>query len=459
MLKKVFLLSAIVLFFPSIDGSFAGKWDKFGGVSAIKGAKTGFFHVESIDGRKWFVDPEGNGFLSIGVTGVKYARFRKTDPSYFRIIKKKYGTEKEFAVSAIERLRKWGFNTLGGWSDIYRIYDRIDQSSKLPYTIVLHLGYRAMKNQEKIIGFPDVFSKNYKNSINLLAEKVCHKHRDSPFLLGYFTDNELGFLLPNKVQPMGGKSLLERFLLLEPDSAGRNRLVQFFRAKYKTFRRFKKVWRSSCSSFDEMARSRHVYLEALRPAEAERDKERFLTLVADEYHRSTYEAIRRQDSNHLIMGSRFASNKFNYAVASSAARYNDVLSANIYSSIPPKHAPFRILKEVCRKYDKSLLISEFSFRLNSKSVILKGAKINTVQSEEERIHKYRRYLQSIFSYPFVVGCHWFRWVDRERGVPGARFEGGVGLVKVDDEPWWQFIQSVSDFNKNIYEMVLHEYDE
>jgi len=41
---------------------------KYGGFSGTKVKATGFFRVEKIDGRWWFVDPEGCLFFSTGST-------------------------------------------------------------------------------------------------------------------------------------------------------------------------------------------------------------------------------------------------------------------------------------------------------------------------------------------------------------------------------------------------------
>ena len=60
---------------------------------------TGFFRVEQIDGRWWFVTPEGHGFLSAGVNHIDYREDYSDD----------------FVDFATDQLRGWGFNTIG-WS-------------------------------------------------------------------------------------------------------------------------------------------------------------------------------------------------------------------------------------------------------------------------------------------------------------------------------------------------------
>ena len=39
--------------------------DRYGGTTAIKRKATGFFHIEQIDGRNWFITPDGNAFFAV----------------------------------------------------------------------------------------------------------------------------------------------------------------------------------------------------------------------------------------------------------------------------------------------------------------------------------------------------------------------------------------------------------
>ena len=45
-------------------------YDEFGGYKNTQAKATGFFHVEQIDGKWWFVDPDGHWFLSTSVNGI-----------------------------------------------------------------------------------------------------------------------------------------------------------------------------------------------------------------------------------------------------------------------------------------------------------------------------------------------------------------------------------------------------
>ena len=67
--------------------------DRFGGYKPIRSEATGFFRVEKIGPRWWFITPEGHAFVSRGVnhmtsTALKY-------PDNVHIWKEKYGASQE----------------------------------------------------------------------------------------------------------------------------------------------------------------------------------------------------------------------------------------------------------------------------------------------------------------------------------------------------------------------------
>src|SRR3990172_4399635 len=71
----------------------SSQYDKFGGWKEITSKETGFFRVEQIDGRWWFITPEGNGFISKGVNSFWYRK---------AMLKEDLGL-----------LRSFGLNTIG----------------------------------------------------------------------------------------------------------------------------------------------------------------------------------------------------------------------------------------------------------------------------------------------------------------------------------------------------------
>lgn len=80
----------------------------------MPGEKTGFFHLEVINGRDYLITPEGNGFKALGINhyeAIKPSIPAGDDPAphYDRIY---------------NNLKAWGFNS-GGYHTPHPLLDRI----------------------------------------------------------------------------------------------------------------------------------------------------------------------------------------------------------------------------------------------------------------------------------------------------------------------------------------------
>lgn len=148
-----------------------GDYDRYGGWNKLQGKKTGFFHVEEIKGRFWFVTPDGNAFFSKGVNSVN--RDGEEDKA------KEPDAPEEWAKTTARRLRGWGLNTAGCWTP------SSVGAAGIAWTPRPHL---ANVHDGKL---PDVFDPDWVKGVHERAMKECGPHKDDPWVLGYFTDNEI----------------------------------------------------------------------------------------------------------------------------------------------------------------------------------------------------------------------------------------------------------------------------
>src|SRR5204862_291534 len=115
--------------------------------------------------------------------GSMRAKYRPERPEYAAFLH--YPDDPAWATAALDRLRSWNFNTLGAWSDV----DALEKarSPMLPYTLGLWIG--------SVNGVPwlDVFGAKAARGFDKAARKLVLPHRNDPNLIGYFTDNELGW--------------------------------------------------------------------------------------------------------------------------------------------------------------------------------------------------------------------------------------------------------------------------
>ena len=155
--------------------------DQYGGWKGVQGEATGFFRVEEIGGRWWYVTPEGNVFLSVGVNHADYRE--DYSPEYVDFVR--------------SHLQDWGFNTVGwsqeslsskfvkgevvhsrGWGPAQ--YARLG----MPYAHLLRFTDMEWYADEQ---FPDVFDGDaFAHKCDRIARATCTQLRDDPHLIGYF---------------------------------------------------------------------------------------------------------------------------------------------------------------------------------------------------------------------------------------------------------------------------------
>ncbi|HZL79959.1 MAG TPA: hypothetical protein VFC17_14075 [Candidatus Limnocylindrales bacterium] len=140
------------------------NYDKYGGYKNTQAKATGFFRVEQIDGKWWFVDPDGHLFLSTGSNGLGGRRGATPAPQTNNIAT---------ASRTVRRLEAWGLNTGAA-------------GQGKPYTAFMN----APRGQNTFLGLPDVYSDEFAGSVDQNAASQCTPRKDDPLLLGYFIGNE-----------------------------------------------------------------------------------------------------------------------------------------------------------------------------------------------------------------------------------------------------------------------------
>lgn len=67
--------------------------DSYGGWPEIRSQATGFFRLEKINSRWWFIDPDGNVFIMLGVNHITHTALKY--PDNIHIWKERYGGSME----------------------------------------------------------------------------------------------------------------------------------------------------------------------------------------------------------------------------------------------------------------------------------------------------------------------------------------------------------------------------
>jgi len=392
---------------------------KFGGYANTKARATGFFRVEQVNGKWWFVDPDGHLFFSTSSTGMGAgggdARLQGRE-DYFKALppvdqappqgrrpqtgfytwnlQRRHGDEwgTKWIDLLVRRLESWGLNTIGNWSD-----SRLWDAHKKAYVVNL----RGWGMETGYLGMPDVFSEEWPKTVDKAAAEQCAQRKDDPYLLGYFIANEPPW--------PGRESLVVDIILERPPSAIQREAKAFLAAGDTPERRRQFIYRA----YDR-------YLEVINAA------------------------IKRHDPNHLNLGLRFGGG-VPPAEMLTASKAFDVYSMNVYSTA----VNVKVMEEIYRVTGLPIIVGEFHFGVPGRGL---APGLVQVRDQEERGLAYRYYVEQAAAFPAFIGSSWFQWVDQPST---GRMDGenyNIGLVDVTDRPYTELIEAMKTTHRRLYEV-------
>lgn len=399
-------------------------YSKYGGyLSHRYDQGTGFFRTALVDGRWWFVDPEGYLFLSVGVDCVytlgggdvrdveKRKGMIKCLPPERFLGKGRNGTttaryalwnrERRFGEDAevkaaeltFKRMDKWGVNTIGNWSD-----KNLEQQRRKAITCTFY----PAGADSRLMGLGDVYGEDFEKRLRESLLPTITPNKDNPWLIGYFMGNEPSWI--------GQEQRLCQMILAGEDRGIKTALKDWIGRNGDT-REQRRAFVYDCF---------RRYIEAVKKAQAE------------------------LDPNHLCLGYRFASvYDVNETLLGICGKVFDVLSFNCYS-LSPEH---RLLDRVLRQSGLPMMIGEFHFGSVDRG---QGQSLWQVNSQAERGVAYRYYVENGYAHPGLIGTAYFTWYDQD--VMG-RFDGenyNCGCIDVTDCPYPEQTQAMMESARVLY---------
>jgi hypothetical protein len=388
---------------------------RYGGYAATSAKSTGYFRVEKVGGRFWFVDPDGHLFLSLGADVVRPesttpaegrdAFFRALPPallparrpdsepgvSFFTWnLSRRFGEDwlSRWADLTFRRMDAWGLNTVANWSD-----DRLWEAKRKPYVIPLD----SWLTDVSYLGLPDVYSDEFARQADERARRQCAPRRDDPWLLGYFPANEPPF-------PQKELQTVE-LILAGPKTATRAALEKWLAA-----------------------------------GDTEERRKQFVGDAFDRYVQVTSAAVKRHDPNHLDLGMRSGGRPTDAEIR--AARAFDVYSVNIYDN----EVPAVRVKQISELTGKPILIGEFHFGTPGRGL---AASLVQVRDQAERAQAYRYYVENALAMPELVGTHYFQWADEPSTGRSDGENYNIGLVDVTDRPYVELVTALAQTHARV----------
>jgi hypothetical protein len=400
------------------------KISKYGGFIGKKTKATGFFHVEKIDGKWWFVDPEGYLFFSSGSTCINaqddFSRIRgreyifsalppdverntsnqttkKRDHSSFYTwnLFRRFGPDwyQKWMDLTFRRMDSWGINTVANWSD-----PNLGSAQRKPFVATID-GWGI---ETGIMGMPDVYANDYIARVDSAAARQCAPLKENTYLLGYFIGNEVpwprrelelvALILSGKDTPM--KVALKKYLSVGDTPERRKAFI------YETFAKLIGIVNA---------------------------------------------AVKKYDPNHLNLGIRYGDVSHPDEMIKIAKSF-DVFSFNMYGyALNPLD-----LNKISELTGLPIIIGEFHFGTPGRG---HAPGLAQVSNQAERGVAYRYYVENAAAHPSVVGTHWFQWIDQPS--TGRSYDGenyNIGLVDVTDRPYPEMINAVKETFKRLQDV-------
>jgi len=413
------------------------KVSKYGGFLGTKAKATGFFHVQKINGKWWFVDPEGFLFFSTGSCGIgpraelsrvkgreyifasippldlnasnqsagtatnknvepviRPVRRESGSSFYTWNLFRRFGTDwnLKWIDLTVRRMENWGINTVGNWSDT-----SLGNSHRIAYVATL----RGWGIETGVMGMPDIYGADYASKIDSAARYQCAVRKDDPYLLGYFIGNE---------QPWPGREVE----LINTVLTGAETPIQTELKKYLV------------TGDTPERRKAFVYSTFTK----------FLGMVDA--------AIKKYDPNHLNLGIRYGGSPPDDIIKASKGHF-DVFSMNVYGYSANQNT----LQKIYDFTGLPIIIGEFHFGTPGRGL---APGLAQTRNQEERGVAYRYYVENAAACPALIGTHWFQWVDQPSTGRNDGENYNIGFVDVTDRPYTELVDAAKETFKRLLDI-------
>jgi hypothetical protein len=386
----------------------------------------------------WLLTPCGDPFFSIGInvlnagypSRVYEGRLSYHWPTF-------YPDFETWKTVARHRVLAWGFNTAGGWSLPPHVL-------ALPSIPNLELGREAMFH------WFDPFRPSMEQEMRHTAHQLVAPYRNSPYRIGYFSDNEVGWWY----------GALFTFYLKQPASNHtKQKLLALLRQTYgDDWQRFVRdfVPPQGVSSFETLLDSSGA-VTRLRPGgEGIHVVRRWTGMVAEHYYRLVHRALREADPDALIFAERLQI-YYDAAAIRMMTPYVDVIATN-YDVDTPDGWIARYYFDGLRQLTdhKPILISEWFFAAHeNRSGNRNNGHLMTVATQAERARGATAAAQQFALNPHIVGLHWFQYYDHPQGGRPDGEDYNFGLVDIHDRPYDTLVEAFSRVNPTLAEVHRH----
>jgi hypothetical protein len=401
----------------------------YGGWSARQVKGTGFFHTQKIEGRWWFIDPDGHLFYSVALNSIRGESTKDRSVTAPPIYKSKWKSTAAWANETVHFLDTNGFNVVGTWRDGSLL--KTEQKKPQVWATVIYMMYPfgtryGAKSNENNMQFPNrcipIFDPEFEAFCKIRAqENITEKMIHGPTLLGYFVDNELPWRA----------DALPRYLSLEASD------VNFQKALEWTVR-------------EKGLDVQDINIDTLKASLTNEEREKFLKHIAQKYFGIVSKVLKERDPNHLFLGSRLHGQAIRLKpVFEVLGEYADVISVNYYHRWTPRVSEL----ENWRTWsgDKPFVISEWYAKGEDSGYTNTDGAGGVVKTQADRGRFYQNFTLGLLQSKSCIGWFWHTYRDTKDLPDGSN----KGFLSIRYEPFEDLVQMAKAINARVYSLTAY----
>ena len=376
--------------------------------------------------------PCGERFFSLGVNVLDGGYPEREEAGKIWYSWKAFApTLADWAAETRQRLFAWGFNSAGGWA-------LPPETLKLPTIINLELGRLARFH------WFDPFDPETEKRMNALARELVAPYRGSPYRIGYFSDNEVGWW---------AGALFVFYSAKPANSFTKQRWVEMLRQHYAgDWSRFTADFLPPAGVASWEALLATTERTRMRPGGegihvgARMDRHRRRALLhprrAGDPRRRPRRALFRRPAADLLRPGGGAGD--GAACRRDCRRTTTSTAATAGSRITSSTG--------CRKLSggKPVLISEWFFAAReNRTGNRNNGHLMTVATQTERAVGAAAATLNFAAIPEIIGAHWFQYYDHPKGGRRDGEDYDFGLVDINDQPYQRLTSDLAIANRRV----------
>jgi hypothetical protein len=414
---------------PNYTSQTDVQFSSYGGWAEQQAEGTGFFRTQKIDGRWWFVDPDGYLFFCTALNSIRWGSTKDRGVTAPPVFESRWGDPQAWADETVGFLRTNGFNVVGAWSDPSLL--KTEQKKPQAWTTVIYMMYPfgrryGAKSNENNMQFPNrcipIFAPEFEDFCKVRAtENITEEMINDPTLLGYFVDNELPWR----------EDALTRYLSLEKSDINFQKALE---------------WVTKEKGLD----ARVVDIDTLKASLTDDERGKFLGHIARRYFDIVSRVLKDRDPNHLFLGSRLHGQAIRLKpVFEILGEYADVISVNYYHRWTPRTSELKNWSTWSG--DKPFVISEWYVKGEDSGYTNTDGAGGVVKSQTDRGRFYQNFTLGLLESKSCIGWFWHTYRDTKDLPKGSN----KGFLSVRYESFDELVEMAKAINNQVYPLTSY----